>query len=119
MCGCRFLVHWQKIRTKNKFILSSDINVPGNKSQKIINICKKLNEKTYITNHGALEYISNDKDLFLENGINVLIQEYEQHDYIKKNRMFLNQASIIDLIFNHGPNSIDIIRKSRKKERIL
>jgi hypothetical protein len=115
------IINWicTVLEIKKKFVLSSDMRVTGNKSQKIINICKKLNKNIYMTNPGALEYITKDKDLFLENGIKVFIQEYEQHDYIKKERKFLNQASIIDLIFNNGPDSLNIIRKSRKKERTL
>ena len=52
------------IGIKTDFIKSSDLKTNGNKSEKLINICKKLNSSKYISVEGSKLYIEKDINLF-------------------------------------------------------
>ena len=49
-----------------KIVKASDLNVSGQRSQRIINICKKLGASSYLATKGAQEYMEKDdfKNLF-------------------------------------------------------
>ena len=102
-----------------QFLKSSDLKTKGKRSEKLINICEFLKYDNYLINPGALNYLDNDKEIFINKGINVYLQNYEQKPYTQKTDNFLPNASIIDLIFNEGPNSLSVIRAGQKKSRKL
>jgi hypothetical protein len=106
------------IKIKTNFLNSSNISVPGSKSSKLINICNELDSKTYLTNSGAKQYIVDDIDLFKINKINVFIQNYQNKKYNQLSDVFIEKLSVIDLIFNEGPRSLDIIRSGCFNEKI-
>ena len=93
------------------FIKSSDLNVKGKKSEKLINICKKLSFSDLLINEGAIDYINNDIELFKEKKINVLFYRYDCIKYKQQNSKFVENLSIIDLLVNEGPNSKNLLRK--------
>lgn len=109
------------IGIKSQFILSSKLDLKFSKSEKLAKICVNLKKKDYLTNIGSLEYLNNpsEKNCFFSKKIKVHIQNYECKKYSQISKIFLNQASIIDLLFNEGENSLNIIRASRKKDTIL
>ena len=49
------------LKIKTKIIFSSNIKINKKKSEKIILICKNLNDKKYLTSVGAEEYLLEDK----------------------------------------------------------
>ena len=97
------------------FIKSSDLKVDGNKSNKLINICRKLNEKKLLQNEGSVEYIKNDIDKFHLNKIQIEFFKYIPVTYEQKSDKFKDSLSIIDLLFNEGPNSKNILAKGLEK----
>ncbi|RKY31386.1 MAG: hypothetical protein DRP67_02705 [Candidatus Omnitrophota bacterium] len=97
---------------KTKIIMSSSLNVEGKSSERLVNICKKLGGKVYLTGKYASK-VYLDKKLFEENGI-----EVEEHNWVCpeypqqfKEIGFIPDLSIIDLLFNCGPESLDILLK--------
>ena len=97
------------------FIKSSDLNVKGKKSEKLINICKKLSFSNLLSNEGTIDYITNDIELFEKKKINVLFYRYDSIKYKQQSSKFVENLSIIDLLFNEGPNSINLLKKGLKK----
>jgi len=106
-----------KIKTKINF--SSNIKINKKKSEKIIQICKNLNEKNYLTSVGAEEYLLEDKPLFLQSGINVFLHNYKHPDYNQLYKPFTPYACVLDLLMNEGNNSMKIIRSGRKISKLL
>ena len=96
---------------KIQFITSSDLKVDGIKSEKLINICKKLNQNTLLNNEGSIEYIKNDLKKFKKNKINLEFYKYEPINYSQNSKKFEHSLSIIDLLFNEGPKSKEILLK--------
>ena len=99
---------------KIDFINSSELNTKSQKSNKLINICKKLNFSKLLNNVGSKGYLDEDKHLFIENNIELYFYEYEAVKYNHIGDKFIPNLSIIDLLFNEGPNSNKIIRGGLK-----
>ncbi len=111
------MINWclKVIGIKKKIILSSSLNCKLTKTEKIIEICKKLDFNKYLSTSGAVEYLSNDKKMFIENKIEVYEHQYKHPIYKQNYGKFVEFACILDLIFNEGPNSYDVIISGRRK----
>jgi hypothetical protein len=88
-------------------ILSSTINAEGVKSERIVNICKRLNADVLYDAQGAKEIL--DLDLFRNNRIEVIFQEYKHPVYKQLHGNFISHLSVLDLLFNEGDRSLDIM----------
>ena len=72
-----------------------------------------MNFKNYLTTLGSIEYLSRDKGLFEENKIEVYAHQYKHPVYKQNYGNFIESACILDLIFNEGPNSYNVIISGR------
>jgi hypothetical protein len=109
------------INIKTNFILSSSLKINLSGSEKLAKICMMLNKKKYLTNIGALEYLNleNEKKFFKTNDIDIYIQSFQCKKYLQQSKSFLDKASFIDMLFNEGEKSLEIIRASREKDKKL
>ena len=96
------------------FQKSSDLNCPGKRSLKLINICHKLKKSEYIINEGAKNYIKEDIDEFKKNNIKLYIIKNNEAPYKQLNKNFIEKLSIIDVLFNKGPETINSVKKNYK-----
>lgn len=78
-------------------------------ANRISYILKELEATNYIsgTGPGSLRYI--DEQEFINNNINLVWQNYKHPVYKQQYGKFIPYMSIIDLLFNEGPNSKNII----------
>lgn len=90
-----------------KIICASDLNIKADKTERLINICQMLNASKYLTGDAAKEYIN--KDDFIKNNINLEFHNYNHPNYTQLYGEFIPYLSIIDLIFNHGDESLEIL----------
>ena len=97
------------------FIRSSDLDARGNRTELLANILGELNVKNYISPAGSAVYLDKERHLFLENSISVCYQNYEHPEYQQVYQPFMPYASCIDLLFNKGPESLEIIRSGRRE----
>ena len=96
---------------KNKsFFKSSDLNISGKSSQRVLDIVTHFKCNKYVTGHGASKYL--DHYLFEKKGIEVEYIDYRKNVYPQMNGPFTPYVSIIDLIANTGKNGIDYINSS-------
>ncbi|MFH1968249.1 MAG: WbqC family protein [bacterium] len=124
-----FMKKWEKIsdldiyliENINKFlgvdleiIKSSDLKASGAGTERLINICKKLGADVYLSGPGNEEH-QVKKEAFEKQGIKVKIKDFSNPEYPQMfvEQGFLPHMSIIDLLFNCGPQSSNII--ARKK----
>jgi len=83
---------------------TSDFRMEGNKTEKIISICKQANADIYVTGPTAINYI-NEK-LFSEAQIFIKWANYKGYpEYEQGYPPFEHAVSIIDVIFNCGNSS--------------
>ena len=94
--------------------LSSDLNSIGKKTDKLINICKILNYNEYLSNEGAFTYLDDEKKKFKENNIKLFKLNVDNFKYKQQTNNFFEKLSIIDVIFNVGPDSLSLIKNSYK-----
>ena len=102
--------HFLKILDKEvKIVLSSDIKTDLKGLDKILYILKNLNTTKYISGDGdgSKRYI--DEKLFSDQGIELVWQNYKHPIYKQQFNEFIPYMSILDLLFNEGPNSKNII----------
>ncbi len=83
---------------------SSDFDLTGNKTGKLISICKGCNADTYISGPSAKDYF--DEDFAKKSNINVEWMDYNNYKiYQQLHEPFSHQVTILDLIFNEGPSA--------------
>jgi hypothetical protein len=86
---------------KTRIIDSRELDLIGNKSEKLLFACEKLNAATYLTGPAAMSYL--DTALFKASGVDVKWMDYSNYPtYKQMYEPFNHNVSIIDLILNEG-----------------
>lgn len=87
-------------------VRSSVLGVPGNKTERLVAICKELNATSFYEGAAGRDYI--DENKFNEQGITIEYQEYRHPVYPQLHGEFMPYLSIVDLLFNCGDESLSI-----------
>ncbi|HTA82465.1 MAG TPA: WbqC family protein [Bacteroidia bacterium] len=83
---------------------SSEFELSGDKTEKIINLCLQTNTTEYFSGPSAKSYL--DNSLFENAGIKLSFLDYSNYpEYNQLYGEFIHEVSILDLIFNEGPNA--------------
>jgi WbqC-like protein family len=91
---------------------SSGLNVPLGRMQKILAICKAL-QATELYDSQKSEQLW-DWSKFTQENIKVTFQHYAHPVYKQTYEPFIPYMSVVDLLFNHGPDSLKIIINAGK-----
>jgi len=95
------------LRIKTPILFSSSLDLKESKSDLILEICIKNNACHYISGPYGRDYI--DLEKFYENNISVSFHDYNHPNYTQLSKVFNSNLSILDLIMNHGDNSLTIL----------
>ncbi len=101
------------INTNKKLASSYNIKFKEKNIELLRKICVIENAKEYISTIGAKDYM-NEIQKFKDTDIKISFFSYDQNFYNQLGKEFINNLSIIDLLFNEGPEAINIIRKNFK-----
>jgi len=93
------------------FVASEVSHFPNDPDERLIAITKHFNADTYLAGSGGRQYM--DLTKFEEEGIDVVFQEYKHPVYSQRFGEFIPYMSVIDLILNHGEDSLSILRGNR------
>lgn len=108
LCYDQLLLFLDLLSIKTKIIKSSELKLYNSKKENLIlDICRDLKANLYISGSQGRDYINNDN--FNKSGIKLYFQSYNHPVYEQLWSDFSPAMSIIDLLFNHGPRSHDII----------
>ena len=103
----KLIVEILGIRTE--FSQSGQYTLTGNKSEKIISVCKQAGADTYITGPAAKNYI--DETLLAKANIKLTWMDYSDFfEYPQLFPPFNHKVSIIDLIFNVGNRAKEFMK---------
>ena len=92
------------LKIKTDIVWSNEFKIKGDKSEKLLQICKQLEATEYISGPAAKDYI--DMQLFEKADIKVSWVDYLDYpEYSQLHAPFEHNVSILDLIFNEGPNA--------------
>jgi hypothetical protein len=99
---------------KTKLVRSSELDIPGMATERLIHMCKKLGADAYLSGAYAQEaYL--DGEAFTKEGIRLDILEWQApaYDQLFMVNGFIPDLSIVDLLFNEGDRSLDIIMRGK------
>jgi hypothetical protein len=87
-----------------KFLNSTEFNLKEKKSQRVLELLKKLNANYYLSGPSAKNYL--DVDLFKFNKIEIEWMNYDDYkEYSQLFPPFDHNVSFIDMLMNLGPNT--------------
>ncbi|MBF0571561.1 MAG: WbqC family protein [Candidatus Omnitrophica bacterium] len=97
---------------KTRLVLSCEYEAVEHKTLRLVDLCKHFNANTYLSGEGGLDYL--DEGQFKLNNIDIIVQKYEHPVYnqmwMHKNQAaFVSHLSVLDLLFNCGPESFAIL----------
>lgn len=108
LCYEQLLLFLAFLGIKTKVIQASNL-CPYNskKSQLVLDICRELGADVYVSGKLGKDYIEEHK--FVESGIKLYFQDYAHPTYQQLWGQFAPFMSIIDLLFNCGEKSLEIL----------
>ena len=93
-----------------ELLLASDLGVSGSGTALLLKICRQLSADVYISGRFGKVYL--DETKFLQQGIQVVYEDFQHPEYPQEYEPFIPNMSVIDLLFNCGDKSKDIIISS-------
>lgn len=101
-----------------KYYKASELDLKGKKSDLVLYMCQKLKADTYVFGALGKDY-ANERD-FKKNNVKVYFQNYQHPIYQQLRGDFLPYMSIVDLLFNCGDKSAEIVMAGNiSKEELL
>jgi hypothetical protein len=95
-----------------RILFSSDMNSEGVKDELVLDLCRKTNADLYLSGALGKNYLREER--FERAGIAVAYQQYRHPEYPQgKNGAFEPAMSIVDLLFNCGPKSLEVLMKDQ------
>jgi len=83
--------------------------IQGDKTERVVDLCKQAGAKEFICGPRAQTYIN--EDLFKNEGIVIRYMDYSGYpEYRQLFPPFDHRVSIIDLIFNEGPHATQFMK---------
>jgi hypothetical protein len=93
---------------KTPIYLQSEMGISGKASGLIVDICKKTGADTYLSGVHGKDYL--DEQMVEQSGVKLVYQEFIHPRYPQCHKGdFVENLSIIDLIFNCGKDSLELL----------
>ena len=98
---------------KTKCHRSSQMRVGGKKDELVLNLCRELGATAYLSGPLGRNYLR--EELFSRAGIAVRYDDYRHPVYPQAYPGFEPGMAAIDLLFNAGPGSLEIMMKNQEQ----
>jgi hypothetical protein len=99
------------LNINTKITNSFDLELKSKKEDLIKEICKIKKCDEYISTIGAKDYLG-DKLFFNQTSIKIKYFSINDFFYNQIGDKYLEKLSILDIVFNEGPNALNIIKKN-------
>jgi hypothetical protein len=96
---------------------SSTMAIDGSSSQRILDIVRNLGGSTYITGHGARNYLNHAS--FEKIGVDVRYMDYRCEPYMQLHGEFTPYVSALDLVANCGRDGRRHIQSSTNSWKVF
>lgn len=107
----------EKLGIKTKVIRSSGLNGAGSKTDRLLDILKKVGATSYLSGPSAKNYL--DEGKFRKAGIGLEYKTYVYEEYPQLFGTFEAKVSVLDLLFNCGSDSMRYLKSLEPNERVL
>lgn len=94
---------------QRQIVLSSELNVKGDPVERLIDICKTLHCTHFFEGAAGRDYI--DTERFVAAGIELEFQDYKHPTYNQLHGEFVPYLSVVDLLFNKGKESLEVLKQ--------
>ena len=113
------LCHWimKKIEIDTPTRLSSELQPQGSKTERLIDLLKKVKAKTYLSGPSAKGYL--DENLFRKHGISLDYKTYDYAPYPQLWGDFVGEVTVLDLLFNLGPNARQYLKSQSSNHAVV
>ena len=102
----KFLINALELKTR--LVMASDLELREGSTERLIDICKALDSNKYLAGKDGNKYMN--LELFDREGIEVIFQDFKHPVYNQLFGNFEPYMSAIDLLFNCGDDSLEILR---------
>lgn len=95
--------------------IESELGTTTQSTERLIEMCRKTGADTYLSGAGGKDYM--DESRFKAENLGLKFQHYQHPAYRQQypKTDFLPYMSIVDLLFNEGPESLGILRNPEVK----
>lgn len=98
---------------QGELVLASSLGAPGESTELLVAICESVGAKEYVAGPGGRRYLN--ERLFRDAAIRLSVCEYVPVPYRQMHgTAFVENLSVIDLMFNEGPASGEILARSSR-----
>jgi hypothetical protein len=87
---------------------SSAMDPRGAKDELVLELCRKAGAKAYLSGALGRDYLH--EEIFQQAGIRVTYQDYRHPQYPQLHGDFIPQLSVVDLLFNCGGRSLQVLK---------
>lgn len=104
-----YMLKWflEQLGIKVEYSKASELKFAGYKSGLVLDMCKKLKSNIYIFGTLGKDYA--EKEKFATAGVKIYFQDYCHPKYKQTGNDFVPYMGIIDLLFNEGDRSLEIL----------
>jgi hypothetical protein len=94
---------------------SSEFTLKDDKTERLISICEQTQSTCYLSGPAAKDYIK--EEFFALKNIELEWMAYDNYnEYNQLHPPFIHQVSILDLLFNEGPESVKFLKSQYPKK---
>jgi hypothetical protein len=97
-----------ELEIETEVVKMSAYDFRGEKSELILDFCLQLKADKFLFGINGKEYVK--PKLFYDAGVDIEFQDYKHPQYRQAYMGFEPYCCILDVLMNHGENSLDIIR---------
>jgi len=103
------LIRWAHgvLGLDTEIVWQSDLGIVADKTTLLQELCQAVGADTYLSGQGAKAY--NDPEKFAQFGINLGYDQFKCPEYPQLWGDFIPNLSVIDLLFNCGPESRELL----------
>lgn len=99
----------KKLNIQTVISNAADFELVGDPTEKLVRLCLQTNSDVYVSGPAAKSYLN--EGLFSQNGVTVEWMDYSGYrEYPQLHPPFEHHVSIIDLLFNVGPDSVNYMK---------
>jgi len=107
LCWAQFNLFCQWLGLDKQIVRMSEYSFEGNKDLLVLDHCRKLRGDAVVFGLQGRNYVN--LELFRNEGIKVHFQEYRHPVYEQRFPGFEPHMCVLDLLFNHGPASMEVL----------
>jgi hypothetical protein len=96
---------------KTSRLLASALSAQEDPTDRLIDLCRAVGGTAYLAGQSGPSYM--DVNRFAEAGIDIQVQAYTHPQYPQRYQPFVSHLAVIDLLFNCGPESLNVLRSGR------